>query len=639
MSNPFEKRATEYLRDNEAFLALVSPEPLTTFFEKPANEGRLYDRLTVIIGTPGSGKTTLARLFQFSTLQVLLRNSSFTSHKPLIDVLTACGAINNGLPTLIGCRIPLEGEYREFWEFPYAEELKVGLMIALLQARAMLAWIRDINASGVSLECIEIVPRSDAEASLSEIGGVNGLNLRERAREIELAIYKIVAALIPPDVKDIEGNVAVTAYRPFDVIESFRITTGGGQLILRPLVIFDDAHSLHSTQFKILKRWLTRREMKVARWVLTRLDILKPSDVLLDSAATNKKEEPGVNHSREITDIWMQDRKYRARQRRVFRKMAKDMANRYLTQMEIFSRRNLNDLGDLLITMPKVVSLGRRKKILEQVDKLQYCYNISDTCRSSMEQEICHYLNNSKLNESVEDLRDAMLLILMERHGNRNSQPSLFSEDLDEMEIKQPLAVKSGVVDGARIHLMHNYEQPYYYGIDALCDGSSGNVEQFLHFAGILVSQIETRLIRQKSATLDSDIQHKLLRQRAEEMLLEWDFPYHQQVRQLADGIATECLAKSLEGNASFGGGVTAFGILQNEFDEIPYTSPNLAQVLQFGIAYNAFMLVPGYRKENKMWCLIELGGALLLHHGLTLKRGEFLKRRTENLISFLRDF
>ena len=69
MSNPFEKRATEYLRDNEAFLALVSPEPLTTFFEKPAKEERLYDRLAVIIGTPGSGKTTLARLFQFSTLQ------------------------------------------------------------------------------------------------------------------------------------------------------------------------------------------------------------------------------------------------------------------------------------------------------------------------------------------------------------------------------------------------------------------------------------------------------------------------------------------------------------------------------------------------------------------------------------------
>ena len=69
MANPFEKRATEYLRDDEAFLAVVTPEPLVTFLEKPAREERLYDRLTMIIGTPGSGKTTLARLFDFLSLQ------------------------------------------------------------------------------------------------------------------------------------------------------------------------------------------------------------------------------------------------------------------------------------------------------------------------------------------------------------------------------------------------------------------------------------------------------------------------------------------------------------------------------------------------------------------------------------------
>ena len=138
MANPFEKRASEYLRDDEAFLARITPEPLTTFLERPAKEERLYDRLTMIIGTPGSGKTTLARLFQFTTLMTLLRNRSMTNHKPLIDTLTACGAIDDGQPAFIGGRLPLEAEYREFWEFPYPEELKSGLMIALLQARTVL---------------------------------------------------------------------------------------------------------------------------------------------------------------------------------------------------------------------------------------------------------------------------------------------------------------------------------------------------------------------------------------------------------------------------------------------------------------------------------------------------------------------
>lgn len=113
MANLLEKRAAEYLRDDEAFLAVVTPEPLATFFEKPAKEGHLYEKLAVIIGTPGSSKTTLARLFRYSTLRTLLRNHDFSSYKPLIDTLTSCGAITDDRPTLVGARLPLEAEYPE----------------------------------------------------------------------------------------------------------------------------------------------------------------------------------------------------------------------------------------------------------------------------------------------------------------------------------------------------------------------------------------------------------------------------------------------------------------------------------------------------------------------------------------------
>ena len=106
MANPFQKRATEYVRDNEAFLAMVTPEPLVTFLKKPALEGRLYDRLAMIIGTPGSGKTTLARLFEFSTLNTLLNNRQLHDYSPLVDILTECGAILDQHPAFVGGRIP-----------------------------------------------------------------------------------------------------------------------------------------------------------------------------------------------------------------------------------------------------------------------------------------------------------------------------------------------------------------------------------------------------------------------------------------------------------------------------------------------------------------------------------------------------
>jgi len=252
---------------------------------------------------------------------------------------------------------------------------------------------------------VEIVPRANAEAALTAIGGTGGCSLLARARAVELAIYQISAALIPPDIEEVDCDAAAV-YRPFDVIEAIRVTDGEGVLTLRPLAIFDDAHSLHPQQLAALTRWLSRRELKVARWVLMRFDALTPGDVLLDRSAD--AEEPGLKRGRDITGIWMQSSEERVNQRRAFRKMAKDMAGRYLSQMEVFNRRRLHSLGDLLSTTSEVIAAGKRTQLAEHVDGLQRRYGLSAERRRGLEHEVDVYLAGAR--ENGEDVRLAMLV-------------------------------------------------------------------------------------------------------------------------------------------------------------------------------------------------------------------------------------
>ena len=520
MANPFEKRATEYLRDDEAFLAVVTPEPLRTFFEKPAKEEKLYDRLVMVIGTPGSGKTTLARLFQYSTLRALLRNTDFHAYRALIDTLTACGAIDDDKPTIVACRLPLEAEYRDFWELPYPESLKTGLMTAVLQARTVITWLRNFERTGISPEDVEIVPRTEASAALTAIGGIRGPAVLDRARDVEEAIYRVSASLVPPELKNIDTKGS-TVYRPFDVIEFIKIRDGGKTHILRPLVIFDDAHSLHSSQFLAIRQWLVRRELKVARWILTRLDGLTPADVLSDESS--EIAHTVVKHDREITDIWMQGPATRRGNRTAFRKMAKDMAGRYLRQMEVFNRRGLQNVSDFLSTKVDGLPPNKRVRLNKQVNSLQRKLGITSQRRQKFEQLIDTYLEHQS--DSGEDLRLAMLSVLMERYIKRIGGGSLFEGIEQDAEPKRPLSADSSVAEGARVHLLHRHDRPYFFGIDTVCDASSENAEQFLHLISRLITHAETRLIRSKEPMLSSALQHKLLCERASEIVNNWSFP------------------------------------------------------------------------------------------------------------------
>jgi hypothetical protein len=637
MDNPFERRATEQVRDEEAFLGLVSPEPITTYLRKYGATGQLYDRLVILLGTPGSGKTTMAKLFEYPMVSILLRNSSSQAHRALLTALSECGCIANAASTVLAYRLPLESDYREIWELPYPEEFRDGLLKALVQARSILGWFRHLARTGISADRVGVLTIDSSHAATDAIGGRSGDAVLRKAQQVENAIYRIVGALLPPGQDEL-GIEATQAYRPFDVIDRMIIPVGDGseRLEIRPLAIFDDAHTLHPTQFRNLTRWLIKRELRVSRWVLTRFDVLPPDEAVgaLLSSNAEDVELPGVTTGREITQITLQSTGDRREHRSLFRRMAKDMSARYLSQMPEFSTRKLISLETLLINEAEHLSSAKTGELRKRTDNSQKRLGVSDDRRRRLLDEVNKYRPGDKALQ--EDDRLAMLDIAMHRYAKRIPQTNLFKENADP-EPNRPLTVDSTVYEAARLHLFHSFERPYFFGIDDLCDASSENAEQFLRLASILVESIATRLIRGRGPGLQAGEQHDLLRERAGEFVRDWNFPHCSQVRALVDFIAKHCLTVSLEPNAWIGAGANAYGLLQDEFERMAENASELTRTLKYAIAYSAITIVPRYECKNQLWCLLELGGIPKLHYGLTLKRGGFIEGSLDELASCAR--
>src|SRR5579859_6415451 len=243
MENPFERRATEYLRDEEAFLSVIAPEPVRAHIVN-ARE-RLYDRLVILSGTPGSGKSTIARLFEFPALLAVLRHSKV--HAALASVLEDCGALRDRAPTVLACRLPLEADYRDIWEFPYPEEVRHNLLNALIQARAVLVWTRQLRRAEVKDPEFEAVASESGKVAFETVGGESLSHLEAQAQAVEREIYSIVGALLPPPAERLREFEASHSYRPFEAIAEFRIRVPWAPnkvISLQPMVVLDDAHVL-----------------------------------------------------------------------------------------------------------------------------------------------------------------------------------------------------------------------------------------------------------------------------------------------------------------------------------------------------------------------------------------------------------
>lgn len=488
----------------------------------------------------------------------------------------------------------------------------------MIEAKTVLGWLRAMEDVGIDLKQVRIVTTPNAEAARDAVNADDLDAFRERARLTERSIFKLINALVAPAQDELGAHLIDVAYTPFAIIEWIEISPAwrGRALRLKPMVIIDDAHDLHPTQLEDVDLWLRDREIKIARWMLTRIDSLNLEDfrrVLRDEETVS----PGTNPGRDRVRILLQDTDNRNRQ--AFRSIAEDVARRYLQPLAAFHRRgSFLSLKTLLNTAPPPV--------------------LSDTDLHTLLAENVRLVKENQLTsdkvEAMEaaypagltpDVKAAVTHIMLERELKRTPQRSLFGAPAEDSSEEEVSKVQRPVVTGAEIQMLHRFNRPFYFGFERLADAANENIEQFVTLASVLVDLLETQAIRGRPLALNARQQHTAVREQAVDLIDQWDFPYAPQVRKLVDFIGGRCEELTLRPNAPLSDGANAYGILRSDLENLD-SNDELARVLHYALAYQALVLVEPIVCKGKTWALFELGGIAIIAKGLTHSHGGFVE-------------
>lgn len=583
---------------NAQFLTMYAPQFVRELLK---NENMLLQKTTWMLGIPGSGKSTILRLFTIDILLDVIRQKSIYTH--LYSALSDIGIIEDDVVKTVGIYIAIDEVLAETANVNLSGVDRDRLLYTLFDLRVAKQLmhakekIASLNGKNGKEEIIKGVSSERMPPKIfSENKSVAALESEILQKE---ALASKVLNSFPgtplPENLELHGR-----FSSFDLIDFQLHESSVGYILM-----VDDAHELYSDHLKLLSTSIEKK-YQFPRWVATRKHIY-PVERLLG--------QPGsTTEGREVIKV---DLDYELRQSSLFKKFIKMLVDRRLKLTDALNEFNAEQIEAMLVSdVPITASQkpGLQKEQREDAAAIvrQIAYQIP---------ELDEFINGKQM-----ALEDAELLLIKAQRAIRRRQQVLF------YNINMEVESASKDRQAADLFLKKRAKIPLYCGFDAILAASNNNVEQFMRIFSLFVDRLIYRVELNKERAISPNEQQSLFEKTVKDYVENIILRLHHgnKINQLVDNLGRFFSLRTYEPNAPHAPGVTQFALLASDVNDPKRLQKNgeLSQILATAIAHN--VIVPPERgkhqgaKDSELKYVFTLNRLLCVKYELPMQKGDF---------------
>jgi hypothetical protein len=574
--NAFKYRAGDApMIDTGLFLHLYVPNMVTTALRP---EDFHAPKLLIVRGSPGSGKSSLLRLFQVETLLAL--RTAQPNEQGIIDRLKELDIWVDDAPRAVGIYLQCDSNLRDLANVDVATGANTRLLNTLLDVRIVSSFLRALarlprfQRTGQA-DAVRLEPLPPEEASPQLFAAERSVGeLREECERIEAEFATLLSSFpgdpMPPAIRPHPRVFAI----PF---LAHQVRAGGPLAGIVPIVMLDNLQDLYEQQREQVRDEFVRRAA-IPRWISVRKHVFELEELI------------PLNGSVEDRDYRIVDLDYNSSSD--FRRFVEKVAERRWRQSDGLRQYSTLTLRDALPeTADPAAELKRVEREVPKLTKKLAALEISV--------DAVQILGGAAKGASTAGFVPYERLLSLERQmilaERRKARGQLVMFALEEDEPSN-----SKTEEAARLFVARRYDLPYYQSFETVVEAANGNVEQFLSVAAAIADKLIFRAELGRDPVLTAAEQDAMLRRSADEFhgRIEQRYDMGFAIRTLVDNIGRFFEAVTTRSNAPYAPGVNGFGFTREQLREIVRGKSDrhieeLATVLTRAVAENVLFVKP----------------------------------------------